>query len=557
MIAGTHALYIGFELMGNPRFDDGSDDGIFTSWGDVTELLQWRKMTAAIALRSIDAYGLENVSHWRWEAWNEPDHCCNNIAKMKANIDCDLQKWIAYIHACVAGLKDAESMYADARLLWGGPGSGGATLKTPFLTALLEDHIQNKTRLDFIAWHKKGLLNNSLQISNLEFDNSVIEHINDVLPESNLSLGNEEADPMGDWAKVVSWRGDASYPAAAAKILLMHQQAFRMETPISAMVNYNYHANDNAFLNYGDKWFDQRTLTARFLMNKTGAVEVIKKPIINLMVMLSLLGDIIYEGTGFPDSIETMDGLMVTSSSSQSQNGFNEVAVLIYRCPTLVNSEHTLAINTTFSIDIEGFGLLGKQYSMYEYRIDEYHTNPRRQWMSFGSPSYPNPNQFSAIRNASHLSVVASSTNQISPHNYSLSVNLSSPAITLVHFCLYNQTRELQPLKQVTGVAVRATSTLVPPTVMVTWKGRRHMNEGRTESGCLVAGYEVWWSKYEKFNGISSYAQVSPDDSPLLYSAFIHAQLDTLGQIPVGCYKIRAVGSAAGLLSPFSAPVCV
>ena len=37
--------------------------------------------------------------------------------------------------------------------------------------------------------------------------------------------------------------------------------------------------------------FSQRTLTTRFEMNLTGTVEVVRKPAINTMVMLSLLGD--------------------------------------------------------------------------------------------------------------------------------------------------------------------------------------------------------------------------------------------------------------------------
>ena len=34
-------------------------------------------------------------------------------------------------------------------------------------------------------------------------------------------------------------------------------------------VDWSYHANDNAFLNYGDQWFSQRTLVARFMMNES------------------------------------------------------------------------------------------------------------------------------------------------------------------------------------------------------------------------------------------------------------------------------------------------
>ena len=51
----------------------------------------------------------------------------------------------------------------------------------------------------------------------------------------------------------------------------MHQVFVR--EAFAGRANYAYHSNDNAFLNYGDKWFDQRTLVARFEMNKTDTVR--------------------------------------------------------------------------------------------------------------------------------------------------------------------------------------------------------------------------------------------------------------------------------------------
>ena len=41
----------------------------------------------------------------------------------------------------------------------------------------------------------------------------------------------------------------------------MHEDMTVANQSISA--KYSYHANDNAFLNYGDAWFQQRTLVVR------------------------------------------------------------------------------------------------------------------------------------------------------------------------------------------------------------------------------------------------------------------------------------------------------
>ena len=62
------------------------------------------------------------------------------------------------------------------------------------------------------------------------------------------------------------WRQDATYPAAVVRVLNMHLYSIVDEID---GVNWSYHANDNAFLNYGDQWFSQRTLVARFMMNES------------------------------------------------------------------------------------------------------------------------------------------------------------------------------------------------------------------------------------------------------------------------------------------------
>ena len=62
------------------------------------------------------------------------------------------------------------------------------------------------------------------------------------------------------------WRQDATYPAAVVRVLNMHLHSIVDEID---GVNWSYHANDNAFLNYGDQWFSQRTLVARFMMNES------------------------------------------------------------------------------------------------------------------------------------------------------------------------------------------------------------------------------------------------------------------------------------------------
>ena len=117
-----------------------------------------------------------------------------------------------------------------------------------------------------------------------------------------------------------------------------------------------YLANDNAFLNYGDAWFQQRTLTARFEMNesKPYAVRVLRKPSINAMALLSFVGDEIYRVEGLDRDGSAGDeevGLIASSSSSDRDDGSRErVSLLLY------NSNDTRSgDNVRVEVSVDGF----------------------------------------------------------------------------------------------------------------------------------------------------------------------------------------------------------
>ena len=100
-------------------------------------------MVKALASRYIGRYGAAVVALWRFETWNEPDHGCNSVKKMKSNIDCDQQAWLGYWDACSDGLQQASP--AGTPLVFGGPGSGGDTATSWVLPALVR-HLAAKKR---------------------------------------------------------------------------------------------------------------------------------------------------------------------------------------------------------------------------------------------------------------------------------------------------------------------------------------------------------------------------------------------------------------------------
>ncbi|KAG7175306.1 Alpha-L-iduronidase-like, partial [Homarus americanus] len=145
----------GFELMGNPG-------NIFTDLENITQVLWWRRLVAETARRYVGEetycaccrYGLEWVSSWRWESWNEPDHHDFD------NLNFTIRGFLNYYDSCRAGLDDVSN-----RLVLGGPGGSCRAPGYSRMCWALLQHCHNGSsfftpgrppRIDFISFHKKG-----------------------------------------------------------------------------------------------------------------------------------------------------------------------------------------------------------------------------------------------------------------------------------------------------------------------------------------------------------------------------------------------------------------
>ena len=124
---------------------------------------------------------------------------------------------------------------------------------------------------------------------------ATIETIQQLYPQlKDVPIFNDEADPLGGWNKPEEWRADVRYAAMIAKIIVQHQHTFLDSAEKADSSHYTLLSNDNGFMNFGPPdFFNQRTLTARFMMNltKPRSVEVIRKPALTVMGLLAMLGD--------------------------------------------------------------------------------------------------------------------------------------------------------------------------------------------------------------------------------------------------------------------------
>ena len=214
---------------------------------------------------------------------------------------------------------------ADPNVRFGAP--GGSCRLTGFskLCWALIDHVtrgrnyfsgKTGTRLDYFSFHSKGgkqsegnstilYFNEKLIIGNLHRKYKTLR---------NISIYNDESDPVTGWSKPLEFRADTRYPAMVVKLLAKHLLSQDKEFSKFVMSS-----NDNAFINYAPHYFTQRTLFATFLVNNTQHqyAVLVQKPIFSLIAMLSQVRGRILPTSFLRRSGNQAHGFIETFSSHQ------------------------------------------------------------------------------------------------------------------------------------------------------------------------------------------------------------------------------------------------
>lgn len=189
---------------------------------------------------------------------------------------------------------------------------------------------------------------------------------------------NNECDPQVGWWHIHTWHARPYYAALACKVVNQHLLGLADELK----VNYTVLSNDNGFIG---TW-GNRTLLTRFgqpdlikaSRHKSRLVaegqpvqfppfELVKKPIFNAWVMLSLLGDTrcAVEPAG---AVDADLGLIAT------RRGSDQVAVLIYHSRDRLQSSGSQPV----TLRLEGLPLPRPPWCVAG--IDETHGDPYTLW---------------------------------------------------------------------------------------------------------------------------------------------------------------------------------
>ncbi len=500
-----------FELMGNPS-------GYFTDYTDDTQAHAWRDLVQSLAEHYFDRYGQDEVRRWYFETWNEPD-----VGWWKQSTEA----FMVYYDACSEGLKAA-----DSELRLGGPGS--ARTMSPIFLRFLEhcdtgtNYFTGETgvRLDFISVHEKGVrsspedLNpNSMGVTEREIE--AIEHIRANHPRlADLPFMNNECDPQVGWKHFHSWRGRTYHAAIACKIINQHQVKIIDELG----VNYVVLSNDNGFVG---EW-GNRTLLARFgdiedvraqseyQSNESDLredvrrrkFEALKKPVLNVMALLSLLGDQRCAVIGVGDVSEDVGAIA-------SRRGDDQIAILLY------NSADKIISCGTESIELQLNNLPFESAVLAHYRLDEDHGSPYEVWEGMDAPRIPWAGDFAKLREHQEPTLLEAPIEvQVTNDGLSLSFDMPLPSVSLVLLSARTHTGP----DAVTNLRLERYDGLADiGQVMVIWDG---------SNSRVVQTYEVLFSDQET----GPFERVNPVDT--ICTAVLHVPDRTISE---GYYKVRTV----------------
>ncbi|KXJ74538.1 hypothetical protein RP20_CCG013405 [Aedes albopictus] len=492
-------LYPGFEFMGIPAsvYDEERKHRFAYFWSD---------LAMQVASHYMRRYGIQYVSNWRFETWNEPDLKNYNVVNFTVG------DYITHVQSIRFGLDAAGRLFNNILIPLRGPaGLFKSKEHHPFCWTILELCNDSPRRCPFetITFHRKGSGLRADEI--LQGGLLLMEQLKNTFSKISLFLfSNNEADPIAGWSTPRVFHSDLRYGTMLASTVLQHWSALFN----GRFANLESISHDNGFLSYHPYEFDQRTLLARFQMNQTHPrhVQYVAKPVFSVLGMLAGLGP------------------MATDISFVSQNISYVVSYQedpFYLCTLLISSNDTfdsierrqvLTLNVTLNNQLSqqtiGYIVEGLQSGL---------NDPNHIWTYYGKQPYPTAFQFKQMRSAQFPSILDGPTIlRDDTKNVTLTLNLRTPWMATVRMC------SLQFSKPTALHNIR-TRNINTNEVIIFW------HEKPSDVRCTV-NYEVWFSKS---NRSIAWRQInSGKHTPFLV---YHYAPDGGAAGVTGLYRVRSV----------------
>jgi xylan 1,4-beta-xylosidase len=391
---------------------------ITTGWASPpNDLKKWGDLVEAWARHLAERYGEDKVSTWPWEVWNEPDghYWLGTIPQF-----CEMYDVSA---------RAVKRALPRARVGWPHTCGAFASEKAQtFLRGFLQHVVDNKSPIDFLAFHAKG--NPVIYQDHVRM--GLHKHLNDI--QTSLSIINEfptlthlpvvigESDPEGCAAcsaRVHPQNGYRNGPLYGAYVvesmIRTYELSRRAKIEIEGAVTW-------AFM------FDQQPYFDGFRDLATNGVD---KAVLNSFRMLGKLGG---------DWLETESSFRrdIQDIMSHGVRGEPDVDVVATRDDKGVSilvwhyhDDDEPGPDADVTVSLSGWG--DRPATLTHFRMDADHSNAFALWQRMGKPQKPSKQDYAKLEAAGRLAQIDNGTSvQVSGGNLSLRGALPRQGVSLL-----------------------------------------------------------------------------------------------------------------------------
>ena len=319
---------------------------------------EWAKFIGRLATHLTQRYGIDEVSTWPFEVWNEP-----NLKAFWTGTQADYFKLYRFT---------AQALKAvDNRLQVGGP----ATAKNEWITEFLDFCQNNSVPADFISTH--------------HYPTDALGSIGE---DTETQLAHSRRSILREWARDThrKARGKPLYytewSSSSNPRDHLHDEPYTAAVIIKTMMEARGFVQGYSYWTFSDI-FEENYMPATEFQGGFGLLTLqgVAKPSYRAFELLHRLGA---EQLPVAGTHETVDVWVV--------RGREAVTVLL--------TNHALPHHQieTESANVQLTGL-SEPRSVYVERIDDDHANAKRLWIEMGQPALPTAREIEQLHVASQI----------------------------------------------------------------------------------------------------------------------------------------------------------